>query len=322
MRVDVLTSAPGGSPAQHRYGDLASALSAARRSGGLVWIELDHPKAQDFDGLTAPLGLHHLAVEDAVHARDRPKLDTYDDRRFLSLVTLRHQGDDWHLRVGRVMVFIGPGFVVTVRHEDGETVERARARVLANPTAPEPLDVLHAVVDVAVDELLDVAAKVEASILASGDRLFSPTPPDEAKTLYQVTRQLLELDHAVQPLLEPLRHLVEDATAEGSDEAARHFRDVHDHATVLDRDIRELTALVDHLRSSNDSRIALQQNTDMRRIASWAAVIAVPTAITGFFGMNVPYPGFEAVSGLVAAVILQITLGVTLVLIFRRKGWL
>ncbi|CAN5916021.1 hypothetical protein BH23ACT10_BH23ACT10_08160 [soil metagenome] len=132
---------------------------------------------------------------------------------------------------------------------------------------------------------------------------------------------MLSLAHAVQPLIEPLRHL--STGAGGVDgEVARRFQDVLDHVLVVDREVRAHSELLAHLRGSNDSRIELQQNTDMRKIAAWAAVIAVPTAITGFYGMNVPYPGFAATGGLVVAVVMQISLAITVFVVLRRRDWL
>ncbi|HSK90620.1 MAG TPA: CorA family divalent cation transporter [Euzebyales bacterium] len=303
--------------------DPVAGLAAARDGGGFIWVELDHPEVQDFSEIEAVLGLHPLAVEDAVTARDRPKVDAYDGTRFCSLITLAYRDVLAPLDVGRVMVFVGDAFVVSVRQEAGDTVNRAHRRLRESVVKDlDPLDVLHAVLDVIIDDISAVSRQVEASILAAADRLFEPGGSDEAHVLYQTTLQLLAMAHAVQPLIEPLRHLA-GGVLEGVDvETARRFRDVLDHALVLNREIDDYNQLVDHLRDSNDSRIALQQNTDMRKISAWAAIIAVPTAITGFYGMNVPYPGFGHFHGVLSAVVLQVVLAVSLFAVFRRRGWL
>lgn len=235
-------------------------------------------------------------------------------------MTLRSEDATAVLEVGRVMVFLGEAFVVTVRQEGGDTLERARRRLqLVSAKQPGALEVLHAVVATVVDDLSATSSQVEASLLASAGRLFGDEPSDEAHDLYRITRQLLALAHAVQPLIEPLRHLSTGA-ADGVDgEVARRFQDVLDHVLVVDREVNAHSELLEHLRGSNDSRIGLQQNTDMRKIATWAAVIAVPTAITGFYGMNVPYPGFGATRGFVVAVVLQTSLALTLFVMFRRS---
>jgi magnesium transporter len=302
--------------------DISAALVRARAAGSLLWVELDHPDAADFVGVAEALGLHPLSVEDAVHARGRPKLDVFDEQQFCSLITLHHRDAAAPLEAGRVMVFVGPAFVVTVRREAGDTLQRARSRLRLTTERPTGLDVLHAVTDTVVDDLGVASGLMEGALLASAERLFGPQRSDEAHALYQATRQLIALAHAIQPLIEPLRHLSSGAFPGADLEVARQFQDVLDHALVVDREINDHSQLVEHLRSSNDSSIALQQNTDMRKIAAWAAVIAVPTAVTGFFGMNVPYPGFGAVSGVVAAVILQLVLAVTLLVVFRRRRWL
>lgn len=303
--------------------DLGSGWAAVRETGGFLWVMLDHPSMADFADVEQVLGLHPLAVEDAVNAHDRPKLDVYDEARFFTLISLRHRDAMAPLDVGRVMAFVGDAFIVTVRQEDGDTLERARRRVQQEQyTRPVPLDALHAVIGTVVDDLADVSHEVEQAILATADRLFAPQRSDEAHLLYQINRQLLAMAHAVQPLIEPLRHMSTGTSVADDIETARRFQDVLDHALLIDREIGGYSDLVENLRDSNDSRIALQQNTDMRKIAAWAAVIAVPTAITGFYGMNVPYPGFGQTIGVIVAVTVQIIFAVTLFTVFRRRGWL
>ena len=303
--------------------DLDAGLAEARARDALLWIQLDHPDVAAFSDVAVTLGLHPLAVEDAVQARDRPKLDRYEDHQFVSLMTLRSAEATAPLEIGRVMVFVGDAFVVTVRQEHGDTLERARQRLhRLSAKQPSAMDVLYAVSAVVVDDLSTISSRVEGSLLASAERLFGDAPSDEAHALYQVTRRLLSMAHAVQPLIEPLRHLSTGATGGADGEAARRFQDVLDHVLVVDREVRAHSELLAHLRGSNDSRIELQQNTDMRKIAAWAAVIAVPTAITGFYGMNVPYPGFGATGGLVVAVVMQVSLAITVFVVLRRRGWL
>jgi magnesium transporter len=301
---------------------LEAGLTAARRDNELLWVTLDHPALSDFVQVERALGLHPLAVEDAVRARERPKLDVYDAVRFVSLTTLRYDGPAAPLDVGRLMAFVGEEFIVVVRQEDGDTLERARWRMEHDPHPATPLEALHALLGTVVDDLADVSTTIEGTILAAADRLFGPKGSDEAQTLYDLSRQLLAMTHAVQPLIEPLRHLSSGTSGHVDVETGRRFQDVLDHALVVDREIDGHSELVEHLRSSNDSRIALQQNTDMRKIAAWAAVIAVPAAITGFYGMNVPYPGFGEPAGVVAAAALQLLSAMTLFVLFRRRGWL
>lgn len=303
--------------------DLGSGLAAVRETGGFLWVTLDHPSMADFADVEQVLGLHPLAVEDAVNAHDRPKIDVYDETRFFTLMSLRHRDAMAPLDVGRVMAFVGGTFIVTVRQEDGDTLKRARRRVQQEQhTQPVPLDALHAVIGIVVDDLANVSRDVERAILATADRLFAPQRTDEAHLLYQINRQLLAMAHAVQPLIEPLRHMSSGTSGAADVETARRFQDILDHALLIDREIGGYSDLVEHLRDSNDSRIALQQNADMRKIAAWAAIIAVPTAITGFYGMNVPYPGFGQIIGVIVAVTVQIILAATLFVVFRRREWL
>jgi len=303
--------------------DAVRGLVTAREAGGFVWVELDHPAIEDFSDIAGSFGLHRLAVEDAVNARARPKLEADGGTKFFAVVTVGYRDALAPLDVGRVMVFIGDAFVVTVRQEAGDTLDRVRRRMQqAGSKHLTPLGVLNMVLATVVEDCSIVSRNVEASILAAADRLFTPRGTDEAHVLYQTTLQLLAMAHAVHPLIEPLRHL-SSGVPEGVDvDTARRFRDVLDDALVLTREIGDYSELVEHLRSSNDSRIALRQNTDMRKISAWAAIIAVPTAVTGFYGMNVPYPGFGQVGGALAAVVVQIVLAVSLFALFRWRGWL
>lgn len=305
-----------------RVEDLGAGWAVAREVGGLLWVTLDHPSMGDFADVERVLGLHPLAVEDSVKADDRPKLDVYDEARFFALVSLRHHDTLTPLEVGRVMAFVGDAFIVTVRQEEGDTLERAQRHVREHEDPPTPLDALHAVLATVVDDLADVSRAVEGAILTAADRLFTPERSDEAHLLYQISRQLLAMAHAVQPLIEPLRHMSSSTSATADVEMARRFQDILDLTQLVDREIDGNSQLVEHLRDSNDSRITLQQNADMRKIAAWAAVVAVPAAVTGFFGMNVPYPGFGQTAGVITAVVSQAVVAATLFVTFRRRGWL
>jgi magnesium transporter len=303
--------------AGERAEDVVDALAAARSAGTLLWVELDGLPG-DLAALETALGLDPLVVASTRQLRGRPKLDLSDRHLLCSLTTVR-AGSHGGLQVGRVTAVVGEGFLVTFAHDEA-TVARAARLAEAAPEV-SALRALHALIDVVVEDLAATSSALEAALLAAADRLFGEARSDEAHALYELTRELLVLRHAVRPLVEPLRHLSSGAVPEVDDEARRRFTDLLDRALVVDREVSDLDELLGHLRGSNDSRIALQQNIDMRRIAAWAAIIAVPTAVTGFYGMNVPYPGFGEVWGAGVAVLLQVGLAVGLAVLFRRRRW-
>ena len=269
-------------------------------------------------------GIQPAALETVLRSRgrDRPKLDVYDDTLFFVVVTLAHSGTTERLRTGEIVAFVGDAFILILRHEEGDIVTRAREELARSGHPATAMDTLHALIDTLLGDLNEVSSEVEDAILSAADHLFSNAGSDEADALYRITLQSLAMGHATQPLIEPLGHLDTRAPAAGESVLAGRFQDLFDQALVLDREVSDHRELVEHLRDSNDSRISLQQNEDMRKISAWAAILAVPTAITSFYGMNVPYPGFGVAGGVFTAVALQVVLAVSLFVVFRRRKWL
>ena len=226
---------------------------------------------------------------------------------------------------GEVMIFMGADFVVVVRHGSAPGLARVRRALEAHPEMLRhgPAAVLHAVADQVVDDYLDVADAVELDVDTLESDVFSAAHGDDAERIYQLKRELIEFKHAVVPMARPLQRLSEDPDPLVSPEIARYFRDVADHLSHVKERLVAYSELVDGLLAANLSQLAVQQNVDMRRISAAAAIMAIPTMIAGFYGMNfrhMPelgwsfgYPLMVGVTGVLSAFCYRA---------FRRNGWL
>jgi magnesium transporter len=313
----------------------ADALAAAREHGnGFVWLVLAEPSAAQLGRLAETFGLHELAVEDAAKSGQRPKVERYGDMTFCALRTARYVEHEELTETsevvdtGNVMMFIGPHYIITVRH--GEACDLARVRALLDERREllrhGPWTVAYALYDVAVDEYLDVAGAIEDDIDVLEERVFAPQSPahhGRIQRIYQLKRELMEFRRAVLPLQRPLTSLVAGHLAEVPKEIRRYIRDVNDH---LNRAVEQVVYFDDLLNSILQARLAqvtVDQNNDMRKIAAWAAIAAVWTSIAGVYGMNFRYmPELDWRYGYFAVVALMAVISLLLYRAFRRSGWL
>jgi magnesium transporter len=308
------------------------AIAEVRRRGqGFVWIGLHGPSAEQIQGIADEFGLHELAVEDAVHGHQRPKLERYGDTLFMVLKTVcyvQHVSPDTANEIvatGELMVFVGHNFVVTVRRGQHSGLGTVRQYLQAHPEqlALGPAAVLHAIADYVVDSYLDVTDRIEDDIDELEENIFQPRSAVPAEVIYLMKHEVTELRRSVVPLTTPLRRLAEGYTPLVPDEVRLHFRNVDDHLTTVAERVNAYDELLTTLVQAVLAKITLQQNNDMRKIAAWVAIISVPTMVAGIYGMNFDYMpelhwkfGYPLVVGFVAAVC------VTLFRIFRRNGWL
>lgn len=310
----------------------AEALDEVRRRGdGFVWIGLHEPNSEQIQGVADTFGLHELAVEDAVHAHQRPKLERYDETLFMVLKTVRYVEHaspttaNEIVETGELMAFLGRDFIVTVRHgkHSGLTVVRQALESDPEHLATGPAVVLHAVADHTVDSYLDVTELIEADIEEMEERVFAPKTAVGSEQIYLMKREVLELRRAVNPLAVPLRRLAEGYTSLVPDQVRSYFRDVDDHLTTVTERVGGFDELLTTLVDATLAKLSLQQNTDMRKITAWAAIIAVPTALAGIYGMNfdfMPETHWRFGYPLVLAVIFG-ACGL-LYRIFRKNRWL
>jgi magnesium transporter len=311
---------------RRKAGDLAleDAYEAGHRQNAFVWLGLYRPNEEEFDSVRREFDLHELAVEDAIKAHQRPKLEVYGDSLFIVLKTARYLPSEDALEFGEILLFIGDGFIVSVRHGETE-LHDVRLRMEERPELLRsgPGAALYAIVDRVVDDYQPVIDALDAQIRAVEEEVFSPARSNPAERIYKLKREVLELDAAVAPLVDPLDRLARDGHPLIHEDLQTYFRDAHDH---LLRAVREVAAFRDLLTSvltANLTQVGVRQNEDVRKISAWAAIIAVPTAIAGIYGMNFEHMpelewtlGYPLVMALIAAVC------VSLYAYFRRVGWL
>jgi magnesium transporter len=307
------------------------AIRLARAEGGFVWIGLYEPKEGELAGIAEDFALHPLAVEDAVHAHQRPKLDTYHDSLFAVFKTVRYvphaavSETNEIVETGEVMVFLGDSFVVTVRHGEHGALKPVRDRLQADPEmlSRGPSAVLYVIADNVVDTYLQVADSIEKDIEEIEELAFAGQRGRDAGRVYQVKRELMELRRAVYPLAQPLRVLTGTELDVIDPKVRAYFRDVEDHLTRVHETVAGYDELLASLLQANLAQLSIAQNEDMRRITAWAAIIAVPTAIAGIYGMNFEFmPELMWRFGYPAVLLLIVVLCVVLYRGFRRNGWL
>jgi magnesium transporter len=306
------------------------ALAEVRRRGeGFVWIGLHEPDADQITGIADVFGLHELAVEDAVHAHQRPKLERYDDTLFMVLKTVRYCGGETAaldvVETGEVMVFLGRDFVITVRHGDHSGLHGVRQRLEADPEqlALGPAAVLHAIADHVVDAYLAVTAAIEDDIDELERDVFTPRSAPDSERIYAMKREVLELRRAVVPLGGPLRKLTEGYSALVPHEVRSYFRDVDDHLVTVTERVAAFNELLTTLVDAALAKITMRQNGDMRKITSWVAIVSVPTMVAGIYGMNFQYmPGLGEHHGFATLLALTTVACLMLFRVFRRIQWL
>jgi magnesium transporter len=300
---------------------------------GYVWVGLHEPSADELARVAQAFDLPPLAVEDALKAHQRPKLEVYGQVLFMVLKPVRYVDHEEMVDVAEVALFVGPGFVVTVRHGANSLLRDVRTELDGAGSAPVvtgPAGVLYRVADLAVDRYGEVVRDIDVDIAEIEEQVFSPDEGDHAERIYKLKREVIQFRRALAPLEDPLRRLAGGLVPGIPESAAPFFRDVHDHllrvADGLDSHDRLLTDVLQAnvaRVSSRQSAIAVRQNEDMRRISAWAAIALVPTAIAGIYGMNFDYiPELHWRYGYFAvlAVILIACLGLRR--LFKRNGWL
>ncbi|CAL9407792.1 magnesium/cobalt transporter CorA [Streptomyces griseomycini] len=313
--------------------DFSDALAEARSAGGFVWIGLHEPTEDEFDLVTQEFALHPLAVEDALKAHQRPKLEVYDDSLFLVLKPVVYEPHGDTVSSGEVMVFLGDAFVVTVRHGEGAPLGAVRDRLEREPEllGKGPTSVLYAIADAVVDHYLDVAIELQTDLEELEAEVFSPEGGGSRHTasrIYTFKRQVLEFRRATGPLTVPAARLAGVGTSGARvpfvEERSRpFFRDVHDHLTRVNESVEGLDRLVSDILSAHLAQMSVRQNDDMRKISAWAAMAAVPTMIAGVYGMNFDHmPELRWAGAYPAVIALMAGLVVLLYRLFKQRGWM
>ncbi|MFK4226983.1 magnesium/cobalt transporter CorA [Streptomyces sp. NPDC019890] len=309
--------------------DFSDALDEARASGdAFLWIGVYEPTEKEFDLVRSEFGLHPLAVEDALTAHQRPKLEVYDDSLFMVLKPVVYEQESDTVTTGELMVFIGDSFVVTVRHGEGSPLAAVRRRLEAEPEVLKhgPTAVLYAISDAVVDHYIDVAAELQVDLEEMETEVFAPSSSvskNTAARIYTFKRQVLEFRRAAGPLAGPVARLASMGVPFVHEHSQPFFRDVNDHLTRANEQVEGLDRLLSDVLSAHLAQMGVRQNDDMRKISAWAAMAAVPTMVAGIYGMNFDHmPELRWVWAYPAVLLLMSGAVYGLFRLFKRRGWL
>ncbi|MFJ4833912.1 magnesium and cobalt transport protein CorA [Streptomyces sp. NPDC088747] len=313
--------------------DLVDTVERVRKKdAGFVWLGLHEPTDQEFASVADLFDLHPLAVEDAVEAHQRPKLERYGETLFAVFKTVCYvehselTATSEVVNTGEIMVFVGPDFVITVRHGRHGSLGPLREELEASPEqlSKGPAAVLHAIADHVVDDYVSVTDSAQADIdQVEADVFAENGARADAGRIYQLKRELLELKRAVVPLARPVQELATRPIRVVDPEIQAYFRDVADHLLRVTEQIAAFDELLNSILQAHLAQVTVAQNEDMRKITAWAALIAVPTMVCGVYGMNFEHMpelgwtfGYPLVLGVIATACLVLYRG------FRRNGWL
>jgi magnesium transporter len=269
--------------------------------------------------------LHELAVEDAIKAHQRPKLESYDDSLLLVLKPARYVDSEEAVELGEILIFLGPGFIVVVRHGQTSRLSEVRRSLEARPEflALGPSAVLHSIVDRVVDDYGPVVEGLELDIDQVEETVFSADRTNPAERIYYLKREVLEFRRATAPLLNPLNQLAAGPLPQVHEDVREYFRDVYDHLMRVNERVESFRDLLTSVLEANLTQVSVRQNEDMRRISAWVAIAVVPTMIAGIYGMNFKnMPELDSAFGYPTVLGVMLAVCSTLYLFFRRRKWL
>ncbi|WP_432177060.1 magnesium and cobalt transport protein CorA [Streptomyces sp. Tue6028] len=285
---------------------------------------VDEPRQEELQHLGGYLNLHLLAVEDAVHAHQRPKQERYGDVLSVAVKTLWFVEQTADVETGEVMIFLGPSFALTVRHGANDPTVEAARRLAEQPHMRElgPVSVLHAVIDVIVDAYTQAASQVRMDLTGLERCVFSPVREDLTEQIYSLKREVVEFRDAIGPLV-PVVQPFTTARDDWPRRVVPYFRDVADHLARTDTEVRALDDLLASVLDAHLAKVGTWQNDDMRRISAWAAILAIPTMVAGIYGMNFAHmPELDWHYGYPCVLALMAVGAGLLYRAFRRNGWL
>jgi magnesium transporter len=302
----------------------AEAAEIARGEPGFIWMGMVEPSPEELAAVQDEFGLHELAVEDAQSFHLRPKVEGYEGGiSFVVLRTARYLDDKEEVEFGEVSIFVGPGFVITVRQGAGSDLHGARLRLEQRPHLLEegPASVLWAIIDKIVDDYAPVVEGLEEDI-EQVERLVFSGAAAPTHRIYLLRREVTDFYRAVHPLLGPAAAITQGGVLEISDGLRQYFRDVDDHLKLVNEEIVAQRDLLSTILQANMAVVAGEQNDVVRKISAWAAIITVPTFIASFYGMNTYMPELQWHGMYIVVLVLMLLAGFLLYASFKRAHWL
>jgi len=318
---------------------LRETYEALRQERGVAWIGLYRPTEEEFASVAEEFGLHELAVEDALEAHQRPKIERYGQTLFVVLRPARYLDAPEEVEFGEIHVFVGEDFVITVRHGEAPALAEVRRRLEADPELlmRGPEAILYAIMDRVVDGYTPVVRGLENDIDEIETEVFSGNAGVSRRT-YELSREVIEFQRAVEPLSGILAGLTAGFDKYGIDEELRRYlRDVQDHAIQVSERVEGFRQLLQNILSVNLTLVSVQQNEEVKnlteasieqneevkKISAWAAILFAPTLVGTVYGMNFDHmPELHWLLGYPFALALMLVVSVSLYLVFKRRGWL
>lgn len=268
--------------------DISDQVDIARAQGGFVWVGLAEPTQEEFDHVVGELNFHPLAVEDAVSAKQRPKIEDYDGLTFFVIKTVFYNEENSEVTTGELICFVDKHFIVIVRHGEGSPLNTVRRDIEDNPEQLTlgPFAVLHAVVDRVIDQYTTIAAELENDVINIENKVFGGNRKTYSQEIYFLKREVIEYRHAIEPLILPLQKIASETFTLAPATIKPFFRDTVDHLQHAHEHATGMDALLTTVLQADLAHVQVRQNEDVRRISAWVALAAGPTMVAGIYGMN------------------------------------
>ena len=262
-------------------GDISDLVDEAKSNGGFVWVGLSEPSQDEFDHVVGELNFHPLAVEDAVNAQQRPKIEEYGGLTFFVIKTVFYNESRSEITTGELICFVDTHFIVIVRHGEGSPLATVRADIESRPEflTQGPFAVLHAVADKVIDSYTEIAAELENDVVALETKVFGGNRQTFSQEIYFLKRELIEYRHAIEPLVLPLQKLVSETYSATPEAVKPFFRDTLDHLLRACEHASGMDSLLSSALQADLAHIQVRQNEDVRKISAWVALAAGPTMV-------------------------------------------
>jgi magnesium transporter len=306
-------------------GSPSQLLEQAKLNGGFVWLGLVEPDLAEFGPISKDFELHELAIEDAIHAQQRSKVEDYGDLEFVVLKTLYYDEATSQVETGDLMMYVGSNFIITIRHGERVGLSAIRKKLEANPSWMKqgPYAVVHSIIDHVVDIYLQIATEIENDVAALEEKVFSNQRKSWSQDLYFLKREVIEFRRGVEPMSKWIPRFALNLELNVPDGMREFFRDIEDHISRASDTAASLDNLLASALNADIAQVQLRQNEDVRKITAWVALAAVPTMVAGIYGMNFDYmwelrqpAGYPVVVGSLA-----LLCGI-LYRKFKKSGWL
>ena len=303
---------------------LEETRETCRKKGGFAWIGLYEPTPEEFDSVAGEFGLHAMAVKDAIKVHQRPKIERYGETLFVVLKAARYIEEKEAVEFGEIHAFVGPDFVVTIRHGEANELGEVRRWAEGRPELLRrgPYAVLYAIMDRIVEDYVPVVEGLENDIDEIEVEVFG-NKPDVSKRIYELFREVIQFHQATQPLAGALGRLTEVEARDIDPEVRGYLREVQNRVLRVTERAQGFRELLTNILSVNLTLVSVNQNDQMKKISAWAAIVVVPTLIAGIYGMNFDYmPELHWRYGYLVAISLMVLIALILYFNFKRHDWL